>query len=282
MVALSARLERHLARDWRDDLTPAWREFFEGVEPDTDRLPDWEVPEVAPPRLNLEHPREAGDPVPLHHMARAFDGLTPERVKVVILGQDPYPKPNRPTGRAFEDGTWDAANPQAVADSLRRLLQSAAAHERPDLGVSEERDDWARVCHAIQAEEIVPPATPTFFDALAAQGVLSVNAAWTFTGRANEQKGVHLRVWKPVVNHLLRDLAKSDQPVVFLLLGEEARKAFCAADPVCNRTAIVDNAHPRSRQFFERRNPLARVNEALGKLGVPDPITWWPPAEPRA
>jgi len=53
MVALSTRLEQHLARDWRDDLSPAWRGFFGGVDPDLDELPDWEVPEVAPPRLNL-------------------------------------------------------------------------------------------------------------------------------------------------------------------------------------------------------------------------------------
>jgi hypothetical protein len=58
-------------------------------------------------------------------------------------------------------------------------------------------------------------------------------------------------------------------------LGDDARKTFCAADPICHRSAIVDDAHPRSSQFFDYRNPLERVNLALDDLGA-DPIQWWP------
>lgn len=230
MATLNARLDDYFARDWRQDLTPLWRELFEGVGPNMDELPDGDVPEVFPPRLALRRAREP-EYVPAEcHMLRAFDGLTPDRVRVVIIGQDPYPRPDRATGRAFEDGAWDGNNPATAAVSLRRLLQSAAAHEHPGLGISEEQDDWERVCEEIREETIAPPAAPAFFDALAAQGVLCVNAAWTFTDRTKAEKAAHLRVWKPVMTHLLRRLTWRDGlPVVFLLLGDDARTLFRSA-----------------------------------------------------
>ncbi len=268
-------MQEHLDRDWRGEMPPEWRDFFADVDPDMEGLPDWDVPGVSPPRRVHEHPQQAGEQVQLAHMTRAFDGLTPDRVRVVILGQDPYPRPVRATGRAFEDGLWNAENPMAFADSVRRLLQAAAAHEFPELGISEEGDDWDRVRNAVNQEVVAAPATPLHFDALAAHGVLSVNSAWTFTGTASSQKTEHLRIWKPVIHHLLRLLSESDRSTVFLLLGDHARKMFCAADPLLNRSAIIDNAHPRSIQFFNRSNPFARVNDALDWLGT-DQVRWWP------
>lgn len=238
MVTLKARMERHLARDWRHDLEPVWRDFFEGTNgPVLHDLPDLNVADLFPDRLGLNHVRAADDEVRERHMLRAFDGLTPQRVRVVVLGQDPYPRRNRATGRAFEDGAWNAARPALVADSLRNLLQSAASAEKPNLGISEVGGDWSRVRAAIQENRFLPPAVPRFFDDLSDQGVLSVNAAWTFTGEDKTEKDLHLKVWRPILNHLIRKLARSNQPIVFLILGEDARKTFCAADPVCQRTS---------------------------------------------
>ncbi len=283
-------MQEHLSgRDWRADLVPVWREFFQGIGPDLNNLPDWDAPEVFPPRLNLERPREAEDRLPLCHMTRAFDDLMPHGVRVVIIGQDPYPQRDRATGRAFEDGVWDEANPTLVADSLRRLLQSAAAHEHPDLRISEERDDWDRVCQAIREEQISPPVMPEFFNALAEQGVLSINAAWTFTGKARTQLDVHLGIWKPVMQHLLLKLVRreSRMPIVFLLLGGKAQSRFRAATHQHIRTNPVPHvgtvccAHPTSwtgRTYFDYENPLAQVNRELIRLEA-DPVRWWPLVE---
>ena len=289
MVALSERLTVHLARNWREDLEPVWRRFFDdGVEPDLGEIPDWDVPDLFPDRLELGRMREAEDPVPIRHMFRAFDGLTPDQVRVVILGQDPYTVRARATGRAFEDGEWDEDNPNAVARSLRRLLQSAAADAYPGLGISEAHDNWDRVRGAIHDGTIVPPAVPGFFDALAAQDVLSVNAAWTFTGTADAEKAAHLRVWKPVMTHLLRRLTWRDgAPIVFLLLGADARRLFRSAvggqfrqDAIdgTTRLATVYSDHPAYQgggPYFVRGNPLRRVNQALDRLGT-ERVQWWP------
>lgn len=286
MVALNIRLTAHLAQNWREDLEPAWREFFNGSEPNLNGLPGWDVPDLFPDRLNIELPREVENIVPDHHMLRAFDRLLPNQVRVVIIGQDPYPRRNRATGRAFEDGEWNENNPATVADSLRRLLQSAAALERPDLEISEARDDWASVCVAVRDQDLTPPVSPGFFDALADQGVLSVNAAWTFTGTSREQLKVHIDVWRSVMQHLILRLVQRENgpPTVFLLLGVKARDRFRAAtwrhlraNPE-NNIETVFCAHPtawRGRTYFDYENPIRRVNRALDRLGS-DPVQWWP------
>jgi uracil-DNA glycosylase len=288
LVALNEALEAHLARNWQEDLTPDWRAFFKVVAPDLDRLSDLEVLDIFPDRLNLGRPREAAEPTPNRHMTRAFDGLAPDQVRVVIIGQDPYPRRASATGRAFEDGAWDEANPTEVADSLRRILQSAAAYEYPDLRISEEGDDWGKVSEAIRKRTIAPPTAPTFFNALAAQGVLSVNAAWTFTGTDQKQKREHLRVWKPVMKALLQGLTWRDgSPIVFLLLGDDALRLFRTtvgrhfgrdAFNSATRLGTVYSDHPayqRGGPYFACGNPLRRVNQALERLGS-EPVQWWP------
>lgn len=285
MVALSERLTAHLAREWREDLEPVWRDFFEGVEPDLGELPGWDVPDLFPDRLELGHVREAEEAVEGPHMVRAFDGLTPDQVRVVILGQDPYPRRDRATGRAFEDGAWDGNDPATAADSLRRLLQSAAACARPDLGISEEEDDWTGIWDAVDIGDVAPPVMPRYFDDLAAQGVLCVNAAWTFTGRARAHLDVHLKVWRPVVQHLILGMiTREGGGPVFLQLGGKARKLFHAAtwrrlraEPEINARTVYC-AHPTAwtgQTYFNYENPLTRVNQALAELGAEE-VRWWP------
>ena len=289
-MALRARVQAHLETNWRNDLCPVWRTFFMGVEPDINGLPDWRVDDLFPDRLNLGRERNEEDPPPQHHMLRAFDRLAPDQVRVVIIGQDPYPRRRAATGRAFEDGEWDEGNPTAVADSLQRLLQSAAAYEHPDLGISEERSNWGGVCAAIRDGALTAPATPNFFDAWAGQGVLCVNAAWTFTSPNGAHLKAHINVWFPVMRHLLLVLATRDDqgPIVFLHLGKSARNRFRAATWRHFRTNPQPNvgtvycAHPTSwtgRTYFDYANPLRRVNETLVELGA-NPIQWWPPVNP--
>lgn len=121
------------------------------------------------------------------------------------------------------------------------------------------------------------PVLSDDFDRLAGQGALFVNVAWTRTG--DEHLAAHQGLWKPVLDHMLQKLARSNQPMVFLLLGDYAIEAFCAADPVCRRFAIVDDTHPRSPQRFDRGNSLERVNQALAELEAGE-VRWWPELPP--
>jgi uracil DNA glycosylase len=121
---------------------------------------------------------------------------------------------------------------------------------------------------------------------LAAQGVLSVNAAWTFTSTTKGHLKVHIAVWKRVMQHLILKLSSRDggPPIVFLLLGKKARDLFQSATAeYLNKNPdhpikTVYCAHPVARSapgYFQGQNPLRQVNEALGEL-VAEPIRWWP------
>jgi uracil DNA glycosylase len=280
----------HMRQNWREDLAPVWREFFQGIKPNLDGLNDWDVARVYPARQNYGAPQEAREAMRAPHMLRAFDGLTPDSVRVVILGQDPYPRQARATGRAFEDGEWDVNNPEGAAPSLRMILQSAAAHQQPALDISENESDWGTVCEAIREAKLSPPNTPAFFNDLATQGVLSVNAAWTFSSTQKTHKKAHLKVWRPVLEHLLWKLSWRDEgpPIVFLLLGDDALRLFKAAvglhikKDIINRAvriATVFRKHPayqNGRPYFEGQNPLSQVNDSLVSLGGVR-IQWWPP-----
>ncbi|MBM3603916.1 MAG: hypothetical protein FJX25_03965 [Alphaproteobacteria bacterium] len=288
-MGLRRRLRAHLAQDWREDLTPAWQEFFDDdkARPDLPGMTnDDHVADPAdlfPARLQLGRPRRADEVVPARHMTRAFDCLTPATVKIVVLGQDPYPRIASATGRAFEDGAWSGTRRETEANSLKRLLQSAAACQHPDLQISEDTDDWATIWDAIDSGNLAAPVMPRYFDDLAEQGVLCVNAAWTFTGRAKVHLNGHLKVWRPVMQHLILELLRQpDGGPVFLLLGRKAKKLFRSATwrhlrahPEHN-VRTVYCAHPtawRGQIYFDYPNPLTRVN---GMLDDPERIRWWP------
>lgn len=108
-----------------------------------------------------------------------------------------------------------------------------------------------------------------------------MNAAWTFTDRTKAEKAAHLRVWKPVMTHLLRRLTWRDGiPIVFLLLGDDARTLFRSAlgghfrrDAIngTTRLATVYSDHPAYQgggPYFVCGNPLRRMNQALERLGT--------------
>ena len=103
---------RSKLQGWPEDLSPSWRTFFAGADPDFDAIAAALTFDPAEPVI----PSRKGVPLPGApagaHIFRAFDGVTPKAARVVIVGQDPYPRVSRATGRAFEDGaltSWTAS-----------------------------------------------------------------------------------------------------------------------------------------------------------------------------
>lgn len=216
--------------NWRDDLPanpvgidgrimPGWRTFFaECPDPAFARIqPNLEIAEGV-----SVWPGRRDDPLPGApagaHICRAFESIEPNGVRVVVLGQDPYPRRDRATGRAFEDGAWDSNRPNRVAKSLRSIFQSAILNARNDLELQQQAD-WDGINAAIQNEQIaLPPELGAYFGGLAEQGVLFLNSAWTYSGTPNAQKAAHLDTWKPVVDlgrenrAMQRDMRRSMAP----------------------------------------------------------------------
>ncbi|MEH7827495.1 uracil-DNA glycosylase [Gemmobacter denitrificans] len=168
--------------------------------------------------------------------------LTPrEAVRVVILGQDPYPTPGRATGLAF--GFPPGAPPQHSLKNILTELHSDLGLSRPDGDLA----GWAR------------------------QGVLLLNTVLTVpSGQSNGHKGWG---WETLVAQIIAATA-ADGPRAFLLWGGPAQK-LCARVPRDGHL-FVESPHPSPlsvyRGFFGSR-PFSRVNDWLVAQGS-SPIDW--------
>ena len=163
--------------------------------------------------------------------------LPREEVRVVIVGQDPYPTPGHAHGLAF--------SVPATQSTLPKSLHNIFTELRDDLGeqrTSGNLEDWVR------------------------QGVLLLNRVLTVrAGQPGSHRG---RGWELFTEHILRAV----QPDVAILWGSDAGKA---RDFFPDAT-IIASAHPSPlsayRGFFGSR-PFSRANAALLARGH-EPIRW--------
>lgn len=167
-----------------------------------------------------------------------------DRVRVLIVGQDPYPTPGHAMGLAFSVG------PQVRP--LPRSLANIHAELREDLGI----------------------ATPAHGDlsAWAGQGVLLLNRVLTV--RAGEAGSHRRRGWEAVTEQLIRALVARapQQPLVAILWGNDAQSLA----PLLDGTAVIATAHPSplsARRGFFGSRPFSRANALLGEQGA-GPIDW--------
>jgi uracil-DNA glycosylase len=175
---------------------------------------------------------------------RALTYPLPE-VRVVIVGQDPYPTPGHAVGLAFS--THPDVHP--LPRSLRNIFTELVS----DIGGS----------------------TPTTGDlsVWSQRGVLLLNR--TLTVAPGEPLTHGSLGWSHVTDAVLDAVCQRDSPLVALAWGREATRAMArfADNP---RVRVLESAHPSplsaSRGFFGSR-PFSRANENLTQLGA-DPIDW--------
>lgn len=169
----------------------------------------------------------------------------PEAVKVVLLGQDPYPTRGHANGLAFS-----YIGPGPLPRSLGNIYKELAA----DLGVAPPRDGdltrWAR------------------------QGVLLLNTALTVREGAG-QAGSHLALgWQDVTDALLAELLAQPQKRILILWGASAEKRTHLGDPRWHTSITSSHPSPLSarRGFFGSR-PFSRANAWLVGQGL-TPVDW--------
>jgi uracil-DNA glycosylase len=167
---------------------------------------------------------------------RAFD-LTPfEKVKVVILGQDPYHGPRQAIGLSFAVREGERLPP-----SLRNIFQELEA----DLG---------------------PPLAHTDGDLSrwAAQGVLLLNA--TLTVRASAPGSHQGRGWEAFTDAAIAALSDQREHVVFILWGNYAKQKGALIDRT--KHLVIESAHPSpfsANNGFFGSKPFSRANTYLAE-----------------
>ena len=279
---------RAFLEDWEQDVAPAWRDLLTGVRPAFEDIDsDLEVADdpIFPGRKGRE-PEGAPDG---SHVFRALDGIDPADVRAVVLGQDPYPRISRATGRAFEQGDLPSWTEGRVAASLRRILQ-LIVHLRTGNEGYRQSDGWRRLSTDLRRGEVELEDPRAMFDGWQGRGVLFLNTGLTLTryepgGHPHQLTG-HIPLWAPVVGAICRRLAeRPDIPVVFLSWGSKARQFLASTGILESRnrpvrvsedlesTDVVDRDHPATARFLRTPNLFTETNEKLVGLGS-DPIEW--------
>lgn len=179
-----------------------------------------------------------------NQVMRAFEG-DPKVIKVVLVGQDPYPTPGDAIGLAF---AMNKGNP--IPRSLRNIAKE------------------------LESDVAVMPSNPSHLDLerWVSQGVLLLNRS--LTTRANEA-GSHSKLgWDKFTLAALVALAQH-QKFVLLAWGQPAKQLgleFASKHEI----VVIESAHPSplsaSRGFFGSK-PFSRTNVALSSLGL-EHIDW--------
>ncbi|MEV1007112.1 uracil-DNA glycosylase [Streptomyces sp. NPDC049881] len=215
-----------LPESWQDVLgdelgKPYFKELTEFVEEERARGP------VFPPR----------DEVFAALAATPFD-----RVKVLVLGQDPYHGEGQGHGLCFSVRPGVRTPP-----SLRNIYKE------------------------LHAEKGLPVPDNGYLMPWAEQGVLLLNAVLTVrSGEPNSHKG---KGWEKFTDAVIRAVADRPDPAVFVLWGAYAQKKLPLIDT--ERHAVVKGAHPSplsAKKFFGSR-PFTQIDAAIEAQGH-SPVDW--------
>jgi len=281
-MPLRAAMQEFLA-DWRADLDAPWRALlghvaldFEGMAPELE-LEVWEP--IFPVRRGKHFP---GMPAGTHCL-RAFDGISPDDVTCVVLGQDPYPEPGFATGRAFEAGNlagWNELD-KMFSKSIRAYTQLIVAARTGDPSYARDFGDWPKTLAAIESGAVPLEAPSDIADRWVCEGALLLNASLTLMRfkvdiDAHQSQG-HLVLWRPLIVETLRVLAAREKPLVFLGFGDAAAQALALAgidEAAGGHVRCILRDHPaRADDVLRRPNPLVLCNEFLEEMGA-RPIAW--------
>ncbi|MFN8080571.1 MAG: uracil-DNA glycosylase [Kineosporiaceae bacterium] len=209
-----------------------WARALEPVHDTVSALGDFLRGEVAAGRGYLP----AGE-----NILRAFTQPLDD-VRVLIVGQDPYPTPGHPVGLSFSVAPEVRPIPRSLQNIFRELSEDVGA-PRPTTG---DLTPWTR------------------------RGVLLLNRVLTVgPGSPGSHRG---KGWEKVTDAAISALVARDAPLVAILWGRDAQ----TLRPLLGATPRIESAHPSpmsaDRGFFGSR-PFSRANTLLTQLGAA-PIDW--------
>ena len=220
-------MEVKIAQDWKEILAPEFEKpYFE-------ELTQFVREEYATHRI-----------YPLgSNIFRAFDKCPFDKLKVVIIGQDPYHGPGQAHGLCFS-----VADGVPFPPSLQNIFKEVHADTGAEIPFSGNLDRWAE------------------------QGVLLLNAVLTV--REHEAASHAGRGWETFTDAVVRAVAERKQGVGYMLWGSYAQRKGAIADPA--RNLILKAVHPSPlsayRGFLGCRH-FSQANTYLESIGQ-EPIKW--------
>jgi uracil-DNA glycosylase len=176
---------------------------------------------------------------------RAFKDCPFEKVRVVILGQDPYANQGQAIGRAFAVPESTEKVPRSLENIFKEVLRDCPHRSRPELTL----ESWAK------------------------QGVFLLNATPTVkAGQSNSH--ANIIKWKEAVtNPTLKKLSAGRKHLVFMLWGVPAKKFEHILDQ--RRHLVLKSGHPSRASLtgFRECGHFRKANDYLREHGI-EPINW--------
>ena len=222
------------ARPLSELVDDGWARALEPVEDQVTQMGDFLRAELAAGRHYLP-----SGPNVLRAFTHPFD-----RVRVLIVGQDPYPTPGHAVGLSFSVAPDERPVPRSL-DNIFKEYATDLGHPTPTNG---DLTPWAE------------------------RGVMMLNRVLTV--RAGTPASHRGKGWEVVTECAIRALVARTQPMVAVLWGRDA--ATLKPMLTGGHCATIESVHPSplsaSRGFFGSR-PFSRANELLAGMGA-EPIDW--------
>lgn len=168
---------------------------------------------------------------------KALDSLPFDKVKVVILGQDPYHGPGQAHGLSFS--VPDGVRPPPSLQNIYKEIETDLGNPRHTSGNLER---WTK------------------------QGVLLLNA--TLTVAANSPGSHQNKGWEIFTDAIIRELAERKEHLVFILWGNYAQKKGAIIDTA--KHLVLKSPHPSpfsAHSGFFGSRPFSRANKYLAENG---------------
>ena len=181
----------------------------------------------------------------IKYLFRAFEECPYDKLKVIMIGQDPYPYVNVPDGIAFSCSL--KGTPEASLSFMFKEINDTV-YKDPTRVHNADLARWSN------------------------QGMLMLNVALTTTFN---KVGEHYELWKPFISFLLDMIVADKKSMVYVFLGKKAKEweDMIPDDNVkikCNHPAYAAHLKEKSWNSYDMFN---KVNESLRELGK-DEIVW--------
>jgi uracil-DNA glycosylase len=213
-------------------IDPGWATALEPVQDQIAELGDFLRTEIAAGRPYLPDGKNV-----LRAFQQPFDDI-----RVLIVGQDPYPTPGHPVGLSFSVSPEVRRLPGSLVNIFREYVADLG-YDRPTSG---DLSPWSN------------------------QGIMLLNRVLTVQpGKPGSHRG---KGWEAVTDQAIKALVARDKPFVAILWGRDAQ----SLRPLLGDTPRIESVHPSpmsaDRGFFGSK-PFSRANALLRGLGV-EPVEW--------
>ena len=213
----------------KEEFNNGWLDFYELVKDDLNKSLKLAFEQSGENLNNILPSKEK--------IFNIFKTLRPEEIKVVIIGQDPYPTPGNPNGYCFAYNGPNTSLPKSLINIKKATVNSGYESEKNDYTLT----DWV------------------------SQGVFLLNSALTVKKYA---AGSHSLYWKEFTKKLINFISDKNPNICYILWGKKAQYySKYINESEKNNIFTFKHPSPLAGSGFEKCTNFIEVNSFLSDIG---------------